>query len=227
MNPVFTMSTLLGAAALLTDASTSHSAVLADFKFDGGSAASSDADAGSTAGNFTTSNTAAGNTSSSGNAFLRSVFTGSTAADAASDTDFFTFTIAGNGGQLLNLSSLVLDLGASVNTTTGGTVPFDNTVFVSSGATQIGTANSTTVSNTNGTPGFPTTAASFDLSGAEFQGLSTITFKFAFADSADQDAAINRLDNVVLNGTTALAVPEPSMLALAPLTLATMMRRRR
>ena len=227
MSHVLTMSTLLGASAFLAAASASQGAILAEFKFDGGSAASTDVDANSTASNFTTSNTAAANVSGSGNAFVRSTATGSTAADAAADTDFFTFTLTGNGGELLNLSSLVLDLGASVNTATGGTVPFDNTVFVSSGASQIGTASSSTVNNTNGAPGFPTTGASFDLSSAEFQGLSSITFKFAFADSADQDAAINRLDNVIVNGTTGTAVPEPMFLALAPMTLAAMTRRRR
>jgi hypothetical protein len=227
MSHVFTMSTLLGAAAVLAVASASQGAVLAQYDFSANPAVSSDTDLNSTATNFVASGAAAGISTSSGTAFIRSSGTGTDAAAAATDDDFFSFTVAAaNSGDVLNLSSLTFNLVPS-NQSTANPVNFTSNVLVSAGSTEIGTAGRT-VGNTNGAPSSAGDLVSFDLSAPEFQNLGQVTLRFAFFDlQTDGNSFINRLDNVVLNGTVAAAVPEPTMLALAPLALAAMVRRRR
>jgi hypothetical protein len=81
---------------------------------------------------------------------------------------------------------------------------------------------------TAGTSGSPDdaglAAVSMDLSGAEFQGLSSIEFRIYQYDQTDGND-ITRIDNVTVNGA---AVPEPATLGvLAFGALAAVRRRRR
>ncbi|HEY0009319.1 MAG TPA: PEP-CTERM sorting domain-containing protein [Tepidisphaeraceae bacterium] len=218
-----TQSTLL-AAALFTVASHANAAILAQYTFDGGSAASTDTDLTTTASPFTLSGTGGGFSSSTGNAFLRSGVTGADAAAAAADTDFLSFTVTAAPGLTLDLETLSFNLGASNNTTVGGPDPFANTIYVTAAGSSVGT-DSFSVGNTSGGPVLDTTST-LDLSGAAFDGLTSITFRFAFSDNADlSDVSLNRLDNVVLNGTA--AVPEPTAMALLGLGSLVALRRRR
>ena len=67
--------------------------------------------------------------------------------------------------------------------------------------------------------------ASVDVSGSDFDNLSSITFQFRFFDNAtDNSNQINRLDDIQLSGTI---VPEPASLALLPLGALALGRRRR
>jgi hypothetical protein len=55
---------------------------------------------------------------------------------------------------------------------------------------------------------------SISLSSSEYQGLTgTITFRIYAYDDSDSTGDMDRLDNVVLNGTLS-AIPEPSSFAL-------------
>ena len=88
-----------------------------------------------------------------------------------------------------------------------------------------------TVGANTGTPVYPIIGGSIDLSGAQFQNITTTTeFRFYLSDDTGGSDYIHRIDNVVLNGTVT-AVPEPSSLALlgagAALLAAALRRRKR
>ena len=160
-------------------------------------------------------------TSTSNHAFIRSKATGTDAAAAAADDDFFNFTVTANSGYQLNLTSLTFDLGATSSSS------FTSTLYVWSGVTPPTAGNvigSGTASSAGGTPIFSSNNKSISLTAPAYQGLQTITFRLAFADSLNAGDAINRLDNVVLNGD--VVVPEPASLGLLGLG-ALMLRRRR
>ncbi|MDF3130962.1 PEP-CTERM sorting domain-containing protein [Kiritimatiellaeota bacterium B1221] len=153
----------------------------------------------------------AGFSSGSGNAYIRTDATGSTAAAALSDDDYFSFEISAlNPGEFLDLESLVFDFGGSSGT------EFDSKIYVQSSVGGFGTGNPVIFSSTHTVPASSADAAgltsgtSVDLTG--FAPVETITFQFRFSDDVNQISQLNRLDNVILNG--AVVIPEPSSLVL-------------
>jgi hypothetical protein len=169
--------------------------------------------------------------SANGNAFLRSTATGSTQADALADDNFFSVTISlANSGDVLNLSSLTLLLGGSADNQSGSPTNWTNEIFLQSSVGGFGTGNAI-IAGTNTTSAllrntgttFPS-SASFDLSGASFQGLETITFQFRFADSTNVSGFVSRIDDVTINGAV---IPEPSAALLGSMGLLVLLLRRR
>lgn len=215
------------AAAVILASTSAHAAILAKYNLDG-TGASSDTDANSIAQPFQVNSAGGGISSSTNTAFLRSNYTGSTEATALSDTDYMTFELDATPGHVLDLTSLVFDFGSST-----GTGSMTNAVYVQSSVDGFGpiaatvlAAYQSTHSNTGGQPVVNTISPIVDLTDARFQGLSSITFHLSFADTIDDSGYINRIDNVIINGT---AVPTPAALpgGLALLTLAGLRRRRR
>jgi hypothetical protein len=121
-----------------------------------------------------------------------------TAALAVASGDIATFTIT--SPSLMNLTSLTLDgaygqfanaAGYAVESSVDG---FSSILSTADFATQAPTFTTETI----------------DLSGASFQGLSTITFEiFGYAHNSGQI----QYDNITVNGALT-AVPEPNALAL-------------
>lgn len=204
----------LGAAA-----TSSQAAVLANYNFDSG-VPSADTDAGSTAGNFSTTYPSAnsGYSSASNNYFVRVQVT-PLALDPAR---YFAFSVSAVAGNVLNLSSLSLRSSLSDN----NSPDFDGTIVIRSSvdnyAADIGTI---TQASTDGA--VFTARGPFDLSGSQYQNLSSVTFRFYLFDSSDSSATtsiVHRVDDVVLNGE---AIPEVSTLGLAALAGASLLGRRK
>lgn len=191
--------------------------VLYDFVGGGASALTTGSQASSVnAVDFTPVGSGAG-ISSSENAFLRSVSTGDDEASALNNLNYLSFTVsAANSGEFLNLSSLTFDLGG----TTGTTVPnpgFTTNIVVQSSVGGFGAGNPTITATPSSfdvpddSTSFTSTSVNISLTGAEFQGLSSITFQLRFFDDINSTTAIDRIDNVELSGAI---VPEPASVAL-------------
>ncbi len=212
----------------VTTPSLAHGEIIAQYAFSSGSSASTDVNADSDALAFTTHNTTnegspeadAGISSSSHMAYLRTDATGSTETDALDDDDYFSFTVTATSGNVLNLESLVFDLGGSAALDSG----FNNTIFVQSSVDGFGSSNpvvgqaSSTIAGVGGSPEMTNPGVSIDLTDAKFQGLTSVTFRFSFLDDANTAGSIDRFDNVVLNAT--VAVPEPTTWAMCLLAAA-------
>lgn len=128
---------------------------------------------------------------------------GTTNGAAVTANDYISFTLTPGVGVTVNLTSLTLD---AFNYTNDGTFSAESYFLRSSTngfTTNIGTTQNI-LAGSNGT----ITPASFDLSGAAFQGLtSPIEFRLFYQDSgADPDRGL-AFDNIILNGTV---VPEPA-----------------
>ena len=203
--------------------------IIAQYAFGGGSTASTDTDLNSNALAFTAHSTTnegvttdidTGISSSSHMAYLRSDATGATQADALDDDDYFSFTVNAANGNVLNLKSLVFDLGGSAAVGSG----FTNTAYVQSSVDGFGSANpivdqaSSTIEGIGGGAELTNPGVSIGLTDAKFQGLSSITFRFSFMDDINNSGSIDRLDNVVLNA--AVPVPEPTTWAMCLLAAA-------
>jgi len=203
--------------------------VIANYDFTSGSAASIDSASISDALEMTIGSGLSGGSAFSSNtevAFARSTVTGSTQNGAITGDDYFSFTVDAVGGTL-DLVGLEIDLAPTDN---GDAVPFDATIFVMSDVGGFTTSDpvldSITVGSSEQSTPYTYAPFSVDLSGAEFQGLSSITFRlYIFDDGNDatnNDDQIHRIDNVVLT-----AVPEPGALALVGLSFAGLAMRRR
>jgi hypothetical protein len=130
-----------------------------------------------------------------------------TAALAVASGNYATFTLVATTS--MNLSSLTLD---------GGYGQFSNPAGYALESSVDG--YSSILSTAAFTTQLPTFATqTIDLSGASFQGLSSITFRvFGYV----KNAGTEQFDNITVNGT--LAVPEPSALALAGIGMAGLFR---
>jgi hypothetical protein len=129
---------------------------------------------------------------------VTSVVGNATPAAAVASNAAFTFTVSGDGGATLNLTSLTLDTMRGGASTPRG---YDIRSSVDGYAVTLGSADIPTAR-----PTF--TNVSIPLDGASFQNLSSITFK-VFHYSPGTGSSVD-YDNVVVNGTV---VPEPSVLA--------------
>ena len=141
--------------------------------------------------------------------------------------DFIEFTVNANPGATLNLTDLTFDFGRAGNGTNDFALRssvdgFANDVFFGDQAASTDQAGVLAPGSTLG--------QSVDLTGADFQGLSNITFRIAIDDrqSNTGGASATIFDDIILNGTVVTAVPEPSSLAVLGLgALGLLIRRRK
>jgi hypothetical protein len=213
IHTVFRIARIVGATPLLVAAATlicssqlSSAAVLALYPFTGSSTASTDADASSSAGNFTdgagfASGTSFGTANDAGDTLARTVngtvLTAGSAAAAITGNDYFQFVVTAGA---MNLTSLTFTYEDSSSGTGDG-------IFVRSSVNGFTTDLFTdTISMTKRT-------ANINLTGAAFQGISTVTFRVYIWDTSTSTAPLHYVDDVTLNGT-ATAVPEPTGIAL-------------
>jgi hypothetical protein len=135
---------------------------------------------------------------------------------------YLTWTVAAQPGYQLNLSSLDL------NSARGGGDPATQTrgfrlyAEANGGTFDLADATVLTVANETGTRAAPV-ARSADLSGAAFQGVNSITFRYYPLTPANG----NTMDfsGMTLNGEA--VVPEPASLGLVACGAALVLRRRR
>lgn len=129
------------------------------------------------------------------------------------DNVYFTFSVAANAGNELDLSSLTFNVARG-----GASTPRDYDIRTSLDA--FATSLTGIVAIDTARPTFA--PASIDLSGAQFQHLtSPLTFQFRFfTPGVSQNVDF---DDITLNGTV---VPEPNGLAMVVLTAGWMFRRR-
>ena len=205
---------LLAAAIALSGALSSPAAVIADYQFTGGSAASTDTQPNSTAANFTLSSLFSGNggiSAGTETAFANSSVTPSTAGDAILQNSWFSFTVTPDSGYSLSLTSLTfntsydgIDGAAAVSANWFVRSSLDG--FSSNIGTTFNQAYTTTLSLQ------PRTV---DLTASLFQDVtSPVTFRIYIYDGSVSSGKYVRVNDVVLNGNVSV-VPEPTTCGLA------------
>ena len=129
------------------------------------------------------------------------------------DNVYFTFSVAANAGNELDLSSLTFNVARG-----GASTPRDYDIRTS--LDSFATSLTGIVAINTARPAF--TPVSIDLSGAQFQHLtSPLTFQFRFFTAGVSQNV--DFDDITINGTVA---PEPNTLALLAIAGSWMFRRR-
>jgi hypothetical protein len=231
----------LSAAALAVASQAASAAVLSDyFNTTAAVATSADADANSTSSTFAASTLLAGNSAAVATGNPVSAYyqiganlttLGSPPADgpaaAVAAGSYVGFTITPVAGQALNLTSLTF----STSPTWGASTTASWRVATLSSVGGFGSAaNALNVTGQDtGVSGLAYLSVNIDLTGTAYQNLtSPVEFRMYLSDSASGATSYQRIDNVVLNGTTtAVGIPEPTSLALLGLGGLAMIRRRR
>lgn len=218
-----TLLTALTCSAGLTLSASAATIASYDFLTD---TSSSDAEANSTANDFAATGTAFGaaaRSSGSLNFFTRD---GVTAFSAA---DYVGFTVDIDTGYELDLSALAFGYNANKanNAVADGNTATYSVRTSADGFTSDLAGTYSANPDVVNTSGDATETASFDLSGAAFQDLTgTFEVRIYSVLSVSSFEFINRYDDVLLTGDTAL-VPEPGSLALLGLGGLLIVRRRR
>jgi len=212
-------------------AANSNAATLASYDFGTTSGVvgnlvltSANADANSTAGAFaagagiTNLTNSVGNSGRAIGASLATSFSSllgvnsTTAAEAVTNNDYFTFTLTPSAGYQLNLTQLSFDFQSS-GTVNNAVQSSSYTVFSSVGGFSSGNhIDSGTWTYLTDT-GWKSSLTS--ISGVSFQNLITaIEFRIYMSDGgSNSNAHFATVDNVILDGTVA-AIPEHSTAAL-------------
>lgn len=153
-----------------------------------------------------------------------------TEAISATSTDYFAFTVTPSSGLALNLDSLTFSYTYNNNGTVavaGESANISVRSSVDNYATSIASFTKGAILGQNN--GW-TQSGSISLTSGQFQNLSGVEFRFFLEDNSTSSVYAIRVDNFVLNGVTASAIPEPSSVALlaggAILGAATLRRRR-
>jgi hypothetical protein len=175
----------------------------------------------------------------SGTAYVR--------ANAGLPTDINTayyleFTLTAAAGHVLNLNSLSFDMGGSTQLTSGVTfssqlrsnaeaVDYATPITLNPGAST--TVTKTVTAETSGVTKHDYGVFTADLSGEQYQNMTSITFRLYCGKSVTtgNSTTFFRFDNIVLDGAVAVAapVPEPAtvgLLAGAALFVMTFLTRR-
>lgn len=220
---------LLAAVSAALIGSSAHADVLASHEFTGASAAATTSAAGLTASSFSFATGFTTNTgfSSGGNIFAR--VNGTSANDLSSaitDNDYVTVTITPDSGFELNLTSLTVDLGYTLN---GASVPdgigkiLGASVFssVDGFTTPYVLGSKSFTAADQGTTGYFYENLNIDLTGTAYQGLTgPIEFRIYFDDNENTlNQPIHRVDNFTLNG--AIAAPPATSLAIKDISVDT------
>ncbi|MDP0490164.1 MAG: PEP-CTERM sorting domain-containing protein [Verrucomicrobiota bacterium JB023] len=229
-----TQNLMLG--ALLVGASVGHSAVLASYEFDN-TGSTNDSESANSAwfaattvdpnvvgGGFTSGSgvdpLVIANTDVLFAAEGQGMSDGTTAdlAGAIVDGDYFGVTIAAAPGYTLDLDNVTFNVGRANNGTR------DYAFFTSVGGFSVGdqvvyAENAITADSINSTQ-------TIDLSGASYEGLTSIEFRIVFDRRVNNSgySSATFIDNFTVNGA---AIPEPSSAALLCLGAFALVRRRR
>ncbi|MDA3872959.1 MAG: PEP-CTERM sorting domain-containing protein [Kiritimatiellae bacterium] len=160
--------------------------------------------------------------------FIRSDATGGDETAALADDDYFSFTIeASTPGELLDLDTLVFDFGGSAN----NAGEYESTIYLQSSVGGVGSENPVLFTDTHTVPAGSTGTSGLtsgvvaDLS--SLANVSSITFQFRFSDNVTNSDQINRLDSVLLNGSTVIPEPSTFMLLLGGVVAFGLLTRRR
>ena len=160
------------------------------------------------------------NTGNDGLDFIRHSSSASLTTVADFTEGFTEFTISAALGFELNLSTLTFNSAQGGSSETRGFEIYDATEGTPTIANLL-----LDVDDETGTRAAPT-ARSIDLSGAAFQGINTVTFRY-YALTTNTDQRTIEFNSMALNGDV-VAVPEPSSAALLGLGgLALILRRRK
>jgi|GEM_PF-1654733 len=222
------------AAVGLLGVTTASGAVLTEYTFatNGASTNPTSNVSGSTAAYTGLSGSTVGLGGSLQSAFVRF----DTAGTSFDSGKYLEFTLTADPGYVINLTSLTVDLGGSNvagQPTRIASTQIRSNAEVSDYSTSLTlTPGPTTVAQVS-LAGGTTVPASYvlytaDLTGAEFQNQTSVTFRIYGYGSASTTQAFWRADNVQLNGTV-VAVPEPSTSAIvvvSGLVWMTLIRRR-
>lgn len=156
--------------------------------------------------------------------FTLGMQSGKTTIDNAGDfsTRYFELTVSAEAGYTLDLDSLSFN---SARGGSSGTRGFEIYTAVDGGAFTFGDTPILDVADETGTRSNPR-AVSIDLTGAEYQGISSITFRYyALTNSPGSFVRSIDFDGWTLEGDA--VIPEPGSLALLGLGGICMLRRRR
>ena len=127
------------------------------------------------------------------------------------------FTITANGSNTLNLSNITFNY-YKTGTMNANVVIQSSIDGFGSGNFVIG--NATATANTTSDP---SNLISFSLAGAQFQGITSVTFRLSAYDDTSSNTPVHRIDNLTVHGAI---VPEPSASALLALAGLGMLGRR-
>lgn len=231
MNTTIPKLLVLACATTLTNAHAS--VVIADYEFTTTTGVATSSDANVSAGDFTVGpgldSFAGFSSTGGGNAFARSTGTfGSSElsfANAFANDDYFSLTVTPNAGFEMDLTSLTFDYGYTSTSTVGDQLRAYVTTSDDSHAAFEGFFTNT--ATVGGQALVYDTAATIDLSGSEFQNItSAFELRIYLSDEYHDSNVIHRIDNVTLNGSV-VAVPEPSSVALCGLGAGFFLMRRR
>ena len=149
--------------------------------------------------------------------------------NAIADGDYFNFSVTPDAGYEMDLTSFQFDFGYTRNGSFEGKqfkayllTSIDG--FVDAG--DIVGSKTIDIGPNTSTPVY--TATTIDLSGAQFQNITSATeFRIYIADNTGANDYIHRIDNITLNGSVSV-IPEPATFGLLGFgALVTMVLRRR
>lgn len=199
-----------------------HAATIASYNF-ATNLASGDSELNSTAADFAGSSgfdSWARSTAEGGNFFTRNAPTSFNV-----NSGYIGFTVTAGSGYELDLSALSFNYGAQAASGSYTQTLSLRTSADGFAADLAGTYSSNPLAS-NGNNASTPQSASFDLSGAAFQNLSSLEVRIYLVNSASSNNYISRTDNVLLTGDVA-AIPEPKTLWIAGLLGAMILMRRR
>ena len=223
---------ILSCLLFATSCLASDAAIVARYDFEAsGTAArnSTDTDPDSVSGPLTPSTLldpqSARSTTAFNHFFVRTMVTSNSKEDALTAGSYFGFDVAPVVGTPLSLSNLTF-LSASTASTE---FAFTGNIFVRSSVDGFTTDLAEfSKASTSGTSAGNYVSRSVDLTGSQFQNLTTpVTFRLYFWDDSSVSTSVNtgvvhRIDDIIVN-----SVPEPASIGLLGLGALSMLVRRR
>jgi hypothetical protein len=190
-----------------------HAATLASYQF-------TSASVSSTASSVTGGNASwilSAGTSGFGGGSNSAFAATSTMTTALNSSKYMTFTLTAANGQMLDLSSLTFDFGGNTSSSTSAALSARLLTSVD-GFTNAVTLNGSTTTATHQIlttdSAVRYTSYTADLSAPAYDNLSSITFQFLVAASANNTTLFLRFDNIAVDGAVLSSVPEPATMSL-------------